>query len=151
MAILPIRIYPDPVLRVRCAPVEAFDDALSRLVENMVETMIAAPGIGLAAPQVGVERQLALVDLSCGQEPDALHVLINPRIVEQEGPFFDALTFFPRLTRELLEENLVALRSIYEEQRRAISLAMQEADAPIAELRALLHPSAPIIPGRIGV
>lgn len=85
MAILPIRIYPDPVLRVRCAPVEEFDGDLARVVANMVDTMIAAPGIGLAAPQVGIERQIAVVDLSAGQEPGELHVLINPRIVAQEG------------------------------------------------------------------
>jgi peptide deformylase len=85
MSILPIRIYPDPVLRVRSAPVEDFDETLARLVANMVDTMIAAPGIGLAAPQVGVARQVAVVDLSAGLEPGELHVLVNPRIVAQEG------------------------------------------------------------------
>jgi peptide deformylase len=85
MAILPIRIYPDPVLRERAAEVERFDGELARLVADMVETMVAAPGVGLAAPQVGVGRRVALVDLSVGKDPEALHVLINPRIVEQEG------------------------------------------------------------------
>ncbi len=85
MARLPIRLFPDPVLRVRCAEVSVFDADLEQLVADMTETMHAAPGIGLAAPQVGIEQRVALVDLSVGKEPEDLHVLINPRIVESDG------------------------------------------------------------------
>ncbi len=85
MAILPIRLYPDPVLRVECPQVTAFDDDLKRLIADMTETMHAAPGIGLAAPQVGVPLRLALVDISVGKEAESLKVLVNPRIVEQQG------------------------------------------------------------------
>jgi peptide deformylase len=85
VALRTIRIFPDPVLRVRCAEVEAFDGELSRLVADMVETMHAAPGVGLAASQVGVERRVAVVDLSVGKEPAELHVLVNPVIVAREG------------------------------------------------------------------
>jgi peptide deformylase len=85
MAILPIRIYPDPVLRVRTAPVTEFGPALARLARNMIETMVAAPGIGLAAPQVGQEVRMAVVDLSVGEDPAQLHVLVNPEIVRREG------------------------------------------------------------------
>jgi peptide deformylase len=85
MAILPIRIYPDPVLRAKCRRVEAFDEALRRLAANMVETMHAAPGVGLAAPQVGVDLRLAVVDVSVGEDPAALRVLVNPEIVRREG------------------------------------------------------------------
>jgi len=85
MAVLPIRIYPDPVLRVKCRPVAAVDDRLRKLAADMVETMHAAPGIGLAAPQVGVEERLAVVDLSVGEDPSQVHVLINPEIVHREG------------------------------------------------------------------
>jgi peptide deformylase len=85
MAILPIRIYPDPVLRRRAAEVTTFDAALARLADDMTATMHAAPGVGLAAPQVGVELRLAVVDLSVGEDPAQLQVLVNPRIVEQEG------------------------------------------------------------------
>ena len=85
MAILPIRIYPDPVLRVKCAPVERFDDGLRKLAADMVETMYAAPGVGLAAPQVGVELRLAVVDTSAGEDPSLLKVLVNPEIVRREG------------------------------------------------------------------
>jgi peptide deformylase len=85
MAILPIRIYPDPVLRERAAEVERFDAELARLVADMIETTVAAPGVGLAAPQVGVGRRVAVVDLSVGKDPGALYVLVNPRIAEHEG------------------------------------------------------------------
>ena len=85
MAILRIRTYPDPVLRVKCPPVETFDDDLRRLAEDMIETMHAAPGVGLAAPQVGVEKRLAVVDVSVGEEAEALHVLVNPRLTAEEG------------------------------------------------------------------
>lgn len=89
MALLPIRLVPDPVLRVRCPEVEAFGDDLRRLVDDMVETMYAAPGVGLAAPQVGVEARVAVVDTTVGKEKDALRVLVNPRIVEEEGEEVD--------------------------------------------------------------
>ena len=85
MSVLPIRVYPDPVLRVRCAEVTAFDDELAKLVADMVETMHAAPGVGLAASQVGVEKRVAVVDLSVGEEPAQLLVLVNPHIVDDEG------------------------------------------------------------------
>jgi len=85
MSILAIRLYPDPVLRAPTRPVADFDAELARLVADMIETMNAAPGIGLAAPQVGVDRQLAVVDLSVGKDPEALHVLVNPRIIESQG------------------------------------------------------------------
>jgi peptide deformylase len=85
MAILPIRIVPDPVLRARCAEVEQFDAALRRLAADMVETMHAAPGVGLAAPQVGEPRRLMMVDLSVGEDPEQLRVFVNPRIAAREG------------------------------------------------------------------
>ena len=85
MAVLPIRIYPDPVLRVKCRPVTEFDDRLRKLAADMVETMYAAPGVGLAAPQVGIELRLAVVDVSVGEDPKQLHVLVNPEVVHREG------------------------------------------------------------------
>ena len=85
MALLPIRLHPDPVLRIKCPGVEVFDDELKRLAADMVETMYAAPGIGLAAPQVGVELRLAVVDTSVGEQEGALLILVNPEIVAGEG------------------------------------------------------------------
>jgi peptide deformylase len=85
MAILPIRIYPDPVLRVKCREVTEFDAALHKLAADMVETMYAAPGVGLAAPQVGRELRLAVVDVSLGEDPSQLRVLVNPVILDRSG------------------------------------------------------------------
>src|SRR6185295_6821269 len=89
MAVLPIRIYPDPVLRVKCPDVTTFDERLRRLAADMVETMHAAPGVGLAAPQVGSDLRLAVVDVTIGEDPAQLHVLVNPRVVEKSGEDVD--------------------------------------------------------------
>jgi len=92
MAIRDIRIYPDPVLRAKSVRVGAIDDKVKRLIEDMIETMHAAPGVGLAANQVGVSLQLAVIDLS-GQEDEArrypLLVLINPEMLSSEGSVAD--------------------------------------------------------------
>lgn len=85
MAVVPIRKYGAEVLRRPTQPIESFDDDLQRLVADMVDTMHAAPGIGLAANQIGVSRRVAVIDLSVGKRPNELHVLINPQIVERIG------------------------------------------------------------------
>ena len=74
-----------PTLVKKAAPVTAFDEDLVRLAGDMVETLHAAPGVGLAAPQVDVSRRLIVVDLSIGEVPEDLIVLANPEIVDQEG------------------------------------------------------------------
>jgi peptide deformylase len=80
MAVYPIRTFPDPVLRIEAATVEAFDADLSRLVEDMLETMYEAPGVGLAAPQIGVSKRVFVADI--GEGPIAM---VNPEIVETSG------------------------------------------------------------------
>jgi peptide deformylase len=85
MAVLPIRKYGDEVLRVPTTPVTEFDAALHKFIDDMVDTMYAAPGIGLAANQVGVSKRLMVIDLSVGKRPNQLHVCINPEIIEVEG------------------------------------------------------------------
>lgn len=89
MSILAIRLYPDPVLRVRTREVTRFDAGLDRLISDMIETMHAAPGVGLAAPQVGSESRVAVVDVSVGKEPAELHVLVNPELLESSGSEID--------------------------------------------------------------
>ena len=115
MAILPIRIYPDPVLRVRCKPVDEFDEALAKLIEDMVATMHAAPGIGLAAPQVGVESRVAVVDLSVGERPEDLLTLVNPSILEETGTDEDV-------------EGCLSLPDITDKVRRPFSIKLQARD-----------------------
>lgn len=80
-----IVVYGDPVLTQKSETVEEFNDELEDLVREMHRTMIKAEGVGLAAPQVGISKQLAIVDTSGGKDPKQLIVLINPEIVETEG------------------------------------------------------------------
>lgn len=85
MALRPIVLYPDPVLLTPTERVEEIDEEIHALVRDMVETMYAAPGIGLAANQVGVSKQVCVVDLSVGEREDDLKVFVNPRVVVTEG------------------------------------------------------------------
>jgi len=85
MAICDILLIGDPILAKTSEPVGEITDDIVRLARDMVETVHRAPGVGLAAPQVGVNKRLIVVDLSVGEDKDALHVLINPEIVAKEG------------------------------------------------------------------
>jgi peptide deformylase len=83
--ILPILKYGAPELRKVSKPVDAFNGELETIVKNMIETMYGSPGIGLAANQVGINIQLATIDLSVGQDPKKLIVICNPEIISTEG------------------------------------------------------------------
>jgi peptide deformylase len=83
--IRPILKYGDAPLHGQARAVDAVTQDIDRLVEDMVETMYAAPGIGLAAPQVGIPLRLFVVDLSVGRDPNGLIVMINPEVVERDG------------------------------------------------------------------
>jgi peptide deformylase len=80
-----IVIWPDPVLKKNAAPVARVDDEIRRLLDDMAETMYAADGVGLAAPQVGVSRRIVVIDTSPRQEGQKLLHLVNPEIVKTEG------------------------------------------------------------------
>ena len=82
--IYPIRAFGDPVLRMPAAPVKEVDAGVKRLVEDMIETMYEAPGVGLAAPQIGVPRAVVVFDIQDGKGPQ---VLINPDLIETSGEF----------------------------------------------------------------
>jgi peptide deformylase len=81
----PILRLGEPILSQPARPIKAITQEIETLIDDMVETMYAAPGIGLAAPQVGVPLRLFVVDLSHGRDPHALHVMINPEFVERDG------------------------------------------------------------------
>jgi peptide deformylase len=83
--IYPIVKYGDPVLEKVAAPVTAFDDELKKLVEDMFESMYAAHGVGLAAPQIGISKRIAVVDVTFKENPGEKLVLINPEILLKEG------------------------------------------------------------------
>jgi len=85
VAIREIVKYGDPVLSRPAELVRRFDAELEAVVADMVETMYAAPGVGLAAPQIGISLRLAVIDISVGAEPDALIVMANPSLVSEEG------------------------------------------------------------------
>ena len=83
--IYPIVKYGNPVLEKSCEPVTTFDQELRKLVEDMFESMYAAHGVGLAAPQIGISKRLAVVDVTFQEDPKAKLVLVNPEIVHTEG------------------------------------------------------------------
>ena len=83
MALLKILEYPDPRLRTRARPVSEVDDAIRQLIDNMLETMYAAPGIGLAASQVDVHKRVIVIDIS--RSGDSPHVFVNPQLTLSGG------------------------------------------------------------------
>lgn len=85
----PLVPYGHAVLRRPASPVDALTPEIQALIDAMIGTMHAAPGVGLAAPQVGIPLRLFVVDLSVGQDPEAVHVCINPSFVAREGIQFE--------------------------------------------------------------
>ncbi|MBM4232864.1 MAG: peptide deformylase [Gammaproteobacteria bacterium] len=113
MALLEILEFPDPRLRTRAVPVTEYDDALSYLIDDMFETMYAAPGIGLAASQVDVHRQLIVMD--CSADRSEPLVFINPEI----------------LTRDevgVMEEGCLSVPGIFDEVERAQRVRVRARD-----------------------
>ncbi len=85
MSVAKIRVYPDPILQVKAAEIENIDGRVIRLSDEMAEIMYAAPGVGLAAPQVGVSERIIVVDVRHTEGEKELITLINPQIIEMEG------------------------------------------------------------------
>jgi peptide deformylase len=128
MAIREICTYPDPVLRNKTSRVERIDNALDRLIEDMVETMHAAPGVGLAANQVGVPLQLAVIDLSSRENEEQRHpllVIINPELLVMEGSVLE-------------EEGCLSIPDYAEKVRRAarVKVRAQDRTGKLFELEA---------------
>lgn len=89
MALRRILHYPDPVLKKISIPVETIDLELRTLAHDMAETMYDAPGVGLAAPQVGVSRRLIVMDCAPSDAPAELIIAVNPEIIAREGEIFE--------------------------------------------------------------
>jgi peptide deformylase len=113
MALLPILEFPDPRLRTRAEPVAEVDAALRRLIDDMFETMYAAPGIGLAATQVNVHRRLLVIDVS--EKRNERLALINPEILSREGV-------------EETEEGCLSVPGIYDKVTRADRIRVRALD-----------------------
>src|SRR5690348_11183159 len=104
MALLTILHYPDPRLRIKAEPVKVVTEAHRRLIADLLETMYAAPGIGLAATQVGVDERVIVVDVS--ENNDQPQAFINPEILSKEGT-------------EVMEEGCLSVPGVFEEVERA--------------------------------
>lgn len=83
--VYPIVLYGNPVLETAAEPVTVFDDDLRKLVEDMFESMYAAHGVGLAAPQIGISKRITVIDVTFKEDPKEKLVLINPEIIKTEG------------------------------------------------------------------
>ncbi len=84
-----ILTYPNPLLKKKSAPVDSINDATRELARDMIETMYDAPGVGLAAPQIGVLQRVIVIDIAGKNEPPELIVAINPIIVHAEGEVYE--------------------------------------------------------------
>ena len=113
MSKLSILEFPDPRLRTKAQPVTIFDNGLKQLVADMFETMYAAPGVGLAATQVDVHKQLLVADMS--EEGDQPLVLINPRILEKDG-------------EQVYQEGCLSFPGIYADVDRALRIKVAAQD-----------------------
>lgn len=112
--ILPILEYPDPRLREVAKPVKVVDDEIRSLVDDMAETMYAAPGCGLAATQVGVDKRVFVVDIATEDEPSNLMVFINAELFDLEGTqtWNEGCLSFPGVSEEIKRAERVRVRAL---------------------------------------
>ncbi|MDF2374439.1 MAG: peptide deformylase [Rhizobiaceae bacterium] len=116
MSIKPLILLPDPVLRRQSDPIERVDDAVLALADDMLETMYDAPGIGLAAVQVGIPRRLLVVDCSREDEDQAPMVFINPQVVASSDE------------RSTYEEGCLSIPDYYAEVERPMQVTVDYVD-----------------------
>ena len=121
MAILPILVAPHPVLKTKCTPVETVTPELSKLMDDMLETMYDAPGIGLAAPQVGVSKRIIVVDVARSDEDPRPLTMANPEVVSASddlGTYEEGCLSFPEQYAEVVRPASVTIR--YLDQDNAV-------------------------------
>src|SRR5690606_39999009 len=116
MTIKPLIILPDPLLRQVSTPVEQVDSEIARLADDMLETMYDAPGIGLAAIQVGVPRRMLVIDVSRDDEENRPLVFINPEVVQSSGD------------RSVYEEGCLSIPDYYAEVERPAIVTVNYVD-----------------------
>ena len=114
MAVLEILEYPDPRLREVAKPVEKVTAEIRQLAEDMAETMYAAPGVGLAAPQVGVGLRIFVIDIADEDEPSDLRTFINPEITKTDGSqmWNEGCLSFPGVSEEIKRAERVVVRAL---------------------------------------
>ena len=111
--IYPIVVYGDPVLETSAATVTEFNDDLKKLVEDMFESMYAAHGVGLAAPQIGISKRITVIDVTFKEDPDAKLVLINPEVIAREGKQTgqEGCLSLPEFRENVTRPNIVTVRA----------------------------------------
>lgn len=122
VSIVPIRLYPDAVLKRKAEPVTRFDAALQQLIDVMFETMYAAPGVGLAAPQIGESLRLFVYDVGAAEGRPGPGVVINPHILSQSGQLIE-------------EEGCLSVDGYRDRVRRAGRMAVVGLDRDGKEIR----------------
>ncbi len=116
MAVRPVRLYGDPVLRQKARPVDAFDETLTQLVEDMIETMHAYRGVGLAGNQVGVLQRVLVIEVPGEKEGESMRLaLVNPKLSEPSG-------------QQVEEEGCLSIPGIYEDVKRAREIRVRAQD-----------------------
>lgn len=111
--IYPIVKFGNPVLEKPAEPVTVFDEELKKLIDDMFESMYAAKGVGLAAPQIGISRRIAVVDVTFKEDPNAKLVLINPEIIHKEGRHqqSEGCLSIPEFRENLTRAKVVTIRA----------------------------------------
>ncbi len=135
MAVREIVFYPNDVLTTPTEPVEEVNDEVRELVQDLIDTMYDAPGVGLAAPQIGVLKRVAVIDVSGPDDPPDPKVLINPEIVEKSGKITweEGCLSFPRLYEKVDRASQVIVKALnekgeevtYEGDDNLLAVAMQ--------------------------
>jgi peptide deformylase len=112
--IYPIVVYGDPVLETSAAMVTEFNtEELRKLVDDMFESMYAAHGVGLAAPQIGIAKRITVIDVTFNEDPDARMVLINPEVIAREGKQTgqEGCLSLPEFRENVTRPNIVTVRA----------------------------------------
>ncbi|HZS27260.1 MAG TPA: peptide deformylase [Candidatus Angelobacter sp.] len=111
--IYPIVLYGNPVLETPAEPVTEFNEELKKLVEDMFESMYAAHGVGLAAPQIGIGKRLTVIDVTFKEDPAAKLVLVNPEIIHREGKQTgqEGCLSLPEFRENVTRTNIVTVRA----------------------------------------
>ena len=114
MAIREILVYPDPRLREPGQPVQEVNDQIRELIDDMAETMYAAPGVGLAAPQIGVAKRIFVIDVATEDEPSDFRAFINPEILLTQGTqsYQEGCLSFPGVSENIKRAEQVKVRAL---------------------------------------
>ncbi len=103
-----------PILREKCKPVKEINGQLKNLIQDLKDTMYAAPGVGLAANQIGISLQVAVIDTSVGENPSSFYILINPEIISEEGEQYEeeGCLSIPGISEKIIRPKKVKVKTM---------------------------------------